>query len=56
MDVYDPVLNTWRLEAEMPTARHGVFPVLYESRIFVAGGGTQAANSQSDLFEIFTRQ
>jgi N-acetylneuraminic acid mutarotase len=56
VDVYDPVANTWRLEAPMPTARHGIFPVLYESRIFVAAGGVQAANSQSVIFEVFTRQ
>ena len=56
VDVYDPVSNTWRLEAAMPSARHGIYPVLFESRIFVAGGATNSGNGQSSLVEIFTRQ
>ncbi len=56
VDVYDPVANTWRLEANMPTPRHGIYPVLYQSRMFLPGGGTNAGNSQSVLMEEFTRQ
>jgi len=55
VDVYDPVENAWRLETPMPTARHGIFPMLYENRIWIAGGGTEAALSQSDVVEIFSR-
>jgi N-acetylneuraminic acid mutarotase/glucose/arabinose dehydrogenase len=56
VDVYDPATNTWRLEAPMPTARHGIFPVLHQSRIWVAGGGTNAGHSHSEIVEVFTRQ
>ncbi len=56
VDVYDPVSNTWRLEAAMPTARHGSFPVLFESRIFLPAGATQSGNGVSSILEVFTRQ
>lgn len=56
VDVYNPVTNTWRLEAPMPTPRHGIFPVLFQGRMFLAGGGVIAANSQSVTFDEFTRQ
>lgn len=56
VDVYRPATNTWRLETPMPNPRHGIFPVLYQGHMFLAGGGTQAANSQSNLFDTFTRQ
>jgi N-acetylneuraminic acid mutarotase len=51
VDVYNPVSNTWRLAAPMPTARHGIFPLLYAGRIYVAGGGTRAGSSNSSLLE-----
>ncbi len=54
VDVYNPAANTWRLETPLPTARHGIFPVLVNGQILVAGGGTQAAHSSSKIFEIFT--
>jgi N-acetylneuraminic acid mutarotase len=56
VDVYDPVANSWRLEASIPTPRHGIFPVLFESRIFVAAGAKTAGNGQSSKLEVFTRQ
>lgn len=56
VDVYNPLANTWRSEARMPSARHGIFPVLYQGHIFLAGGGTHAGFSQSILFDTFTRQ
>jgi len=56
VDVYDPLANTWRSEAAMPNPRHGVFPVLFQGYLFLAGGGTHSANSQSTLFDAFTRQ
>ncbi len=56
VDVYDPATNTWRLEDPMPTARHGIFPVLFESRVFVPGGGKVSGYSQTTIFDIFTRQ
>jgi N-acetylneuraminic acid mutarotase len=56
VDVYDPVANTWRAEAKMINPRHGLFPVLFQGHIFLAGGGTQSGFSQSNLFDEFTRQ
>jgi N-acetylneuraminic acid mutarotase len=56
VDVYDPLANSWRAEAKMPNPRHGIFPVLYQGHVFLAGGGTRSANSQSVLFDTFTRQ
>jgi len=56
VDVYRPATNTWRTEAPMPHPRHGIFPVLFQGHIFLAGGGTHSANSQSTWFDEFTRQ
>ena len=55
VDVYNPVSRTWRLETAMPTARHGIFPVAANGKIWVAGGGVQAGHSSSSVFEIFAR-
>lgn len=53
VDIYNPATNTWRRGADMPTARHGIFPLLIGGRVYVAGGGTQAANSQASMLEIY---
>jgi len=37
----------------MPTARHGIFPLLRAGRIYLAGGGVHSANSQSTIFEVY---
>jgi N-acetylneuraminic acid mutarotase/glucose/arabinose dehydrogenase len=55
VDVYNPTLNTWRLESSLPTARHGIFPLAYDGKIFVAGGGVQAGHSASAILEVFAR-
>ena len=55
VDVYNPVTRTWRLEAVMPTARHGIFPVAADGKILVGGGGIQAGGSTSAVFELFFR-
>ena len=52
VDVYRVSSNTWRLEAPMPTARHGIFPLLHGNRVFVAGGGVRAGASSSSILEI----
>lgn len=52
-DVYNPKTNTWQLGTPLPTARHGIFPVVYDGEIFVAGGGLEAGYSISSVFEIF---
>jgi N-acetylneuraminic acid mutarotase len=53
VDIYNPNTNTWRLGTPMPTARHGIFPLLIGKRIYVGGGGTQAGYSNSGLLEIY---
>ena len=55
VDVYNPTLNTWRLEAAMPTARHGISPFVSDGKILVGGGGVQAGHSNSTVFELFSR-
>ena len=40
----------------MPTPRHGIFPVHFESRIWLVGGGTVSGLSSSAVSEVFTRQ
>ena len=55
VDVYDPVAQTWRLETDLPTPRHGIFPILYNDELLVASGGVVAGNSQTTVFEVFRR-
>ncbi|HZN66151.1 MAG TPA: kelch repeat-containing protein [Tepidisphaeraceae bacterium] len=52
VDVYNPATNRWRLGPAMPTARHGIYPLLHAGRIYVAGGGTVAGFSRSNILEI----
>jgi N-acetylneuraminic acid mutarotase len=54
VDIYNPQTNSWRLGTPMPTARHGIFPVLLGNRITVAGGGVQAGFSSSSIVETLT--
>ena len=39
---------------DMPVAMHGMFPVRMGKRIVIAGGGTSAGYSQSNLAYSFT--
>ncbi|MCB0358528.1 MAG: IPT/TIG domain-containing protein, partial [Bdellovibrionales bacterium] len=55
VDVFDPQTQTFRPEAVMTTGKHGVFPVVYNDGIFVAGGGIQAEYSGSDTADEFSR-
>jgi len=55
VDVYNPPTNTWRLESVMPTARHGISPVVADGKILVGGGGLESGHSNSTVFEIFAR-
>ncbi len=52
VDIYDPKRNLWRSGPEMPTGRHGIFPVVVAGRIYIAGGGTRAGQSQSSVLEV----
>lgn len=53
VDVYDPSENGWRQAAPMPTARHGVYPVLAGGRISLAAGGVKAGYSGSTVLETY---
>ena len=53
VDIYNVASNTWRLGTPMPTARHGIFPVLYGNRIYVADGGIINSVSITSLLEIY---
>ena len=55
VQAYDPATNSWRMESSMPTARHGIFPVLFQDRIFIVGGGLVAGFGLSDVIEVFKR-
>jgi N-acetylneuraminic acid mutarotase len=52
VDVYDPAANSWSAGPPMPTARHGIFPVLAGHRIYVAGGGVESGHSSSTAHEV----
>ena len=52
VDVYNAASNTWRLGPAMPTARHGIFPLLLAGRVYVAGGGVRAGASSSAVVEV----
>ncbi|HEX2035178.1 MAG TPA: kelch repeat-containing protein [Chloroflexota bacterium] len=54
VDIYNPRTNAWRTGSPLPTARHGIAPVLFAGRIYVAGGGVRAGASASNLLEIYT--
>jgi hypothetical protein len=38
---------------EMPSGMHGIFPVLHDGKVHIAGGGTEASYSQSTLHFTF---
>lgn len=52
VDIYNPMSRKWRLGPPLRTPRHGIFPVLDDGRILIAGGGTRAAWSVSDVVEV----
>ena len=54
VDIYNPSTNQWRTGPPMPTARHGIFPVLHQKKIYVAAGGLIAGFSASNILEILT--
>lgn len=52
VDVFDIRTNSWSQGPAMPTARHGVFPVLHAGRIYVAAGGVRSGFSSSAITEV----
>ena len=55
VDVYNPDTQTWRLDANMLTARHGIFPILHDEAIYLPGGGITSGGSQSTVFDRLSR-
>ncbi len=53
VDRYDPVANTWRRGADMPTPRHGIWPALAAGRVYLAAGGVQAGASRSAVLDAY---
>lgn len=56
VDIYDPVVRRWRAGPDMPTPRHGIFPLAIAGRVYVAGGGTRAGGSQSDVLDVLNEE
>lgn len=54
VQVYDPVADTWRDEAPMPTPRHGIFPAFFQGRLHVVGGGLVAGFGVSAVHEVLS--
>lgn len=52
VDIFDPRTNSWRKGPDLPTPRHGIFPVSLADRVFVAGGGRRSGWGQSNTFEV----
>jgi uncharacterized protein (TIGR03437 family) len=50
---YDPASDSWRSLAPMITARHGMYGVSADGRIFVPGGGPIAGATYSSTNEVF---
>ena len=52
VDIYNPGSNSWRRGPDLPTARHGIFPLVDAGQIIVAGGGRQSGLGASNIVEI----
>lgn len=52
VDIYDPRANHWRTGPALPTGRHGIFPLVVDGAIYVAGGGIKSGLSRTALLEI----
>ena len=42
VQVYAPLTDTWRVDAPIPTPRHGIDPTVFQNRIYVLGGAELA--------------
>ena len=54
VEAYDPRTNSWLIAPDLPTSRHGLAVVSDHERLFVLGGGPNAAWDQTDVVEVFT--
>lgn len=53
VDVFDPLLGTWRTETPLASARHGADAVLFDGSLHLVGGGPVAGPSSSSACEAF---
>lgn len=51
VDIYDTNANKWSSGKNMPYPRHGIFPVLYDNAIYIAGGGPHDGHYVSSTFD-----
>ncbi len=54
--IFDPATNAWRADADIPTPRHGIDPLLFQGLVFVVGGSTIPPDGGSSVHEMYTRQ
>ena len=45
--------NSWRFGEPMPVAMHGLYPVLYQDKIVLAGGSPKLGPSTTDVVQIY---
>ena len=50
---YDPVTDVWRALTPMSTARHGLYGIVVQERIFAPGGGPRAGAFFSNTHEVY---
>ena len=53
VDIYNPMTNSWRFGEPMPVAMHGLYPVLYQDKIVLAGGSPKLGPSTTDVVQIY---
>jgi hypothetical protein len=52
-EAFEPTTNSWSAFAPMPTARHGMGAIAFNSLIYVLAGGQTSGGSGSTLNEVF---
>jgi N-acetylneuraminic acid mutarotase len=51
VEVYDPVIDTWRKETDLPTPRLGLSTNIVDGKIYAIGGGPWVALSTVEVYE-----
>lgn len=52
--IFDPASETWADLAEMNIGRHGSQAVVYQDRVYIAGGSPKRGGGKTDTIEVFT--
>ena len=53
VDIFCPGRNKWRRGADIPTARHGIYPIEVRGSVYLLGGGKVAGGSKSRVSELY---